>query len=101
MDGLADIVDNVAASRFELERDGHLAELVYQVDGDRLVLVHTGVSEELGGQGLGGRLVEAAVERARRDGLTVVPVCPFARRWLRRNPDARSGVEIDVDGGGP
>ncbi len=90
-----DVVDNTEAGRFELVVDGHLAELVYEVQGDQLVLVHTGVPGELEGQGIGGRLVAAAVERAARDGLTIVPLCPFARRWLRRHPDETAGVVVD------
>ena len=78
----ADVIDNTDASRFELRADGWLAELVYRVRGDRLVLVHTEVPLELEGRGIGGRLVTAAVDRAAREGLTLVPLCPFARGWL-------------------
>ena len=74
--------------RFELTRDGHTAELVYRNDGDQLVLVHTEVPDELGGQGIGGQLVRAALETARRRHLTVVPVCEFARGWIESHPDA-------------
>jgi predicted GNAT family acetyltransferase len=89
------VVDNPDQHRFELQQDGHLAELVYELDGDRLVLVHTGVPEELGGRGLGGVLVRAAVERAAAEGLTVVPRCPFARSWLEKHPDEAGLVTID------
>jgi len=89
------VVDNTREQRFELEVDGHLAELAYEVDGDRLVLVHTGVPDELGGRGLGGVLVQAAVDRARAEGLTLVPRCAFARSWLEKHADAVDGVTID------
>jgi predicted GNAT family acetyltransferase len=90
-----DIIDNAAARRFELTRDGHTAELVYRVNGKRLVLVHTEVPEALGGHGIGGELVREAVRRAERDGLTLVPVCPYARQWLEKHPDAVGHVPID------
>lgn len=90
-----DVHDNPEASRFELELDGHLAELVYRVEGERLVLVHTGVPDELEGHGIGGRLVRAAVARAAAEGLTIVPNCPFARSWLERHPDEAAAVTID------
>jgi predicted GNAT family acetyltransferase len=93
---VSDVVDNPGEHRFELTEDGMLAELVYRLDGDRLILVHTGVPEELGGRGLGGVLVTAAVERARRDGLTLVPKGPFARRWLERHPDAVGDVALEA-----
>jgi len=93
----APVIDNAAAARFELWVDGHLAELPYRQHGQRLVLIHTGVPDELGGRGLGGRLVAAAVDRAARDGLTIVPLCPFARDWLAHHPDMASRVVIDWD----
>jgi predicted GNAT family acetyltransferase len=76
--------------------DGHSeAELTYMVRGDRLLLLHTGVPAELGGRGIGGRLVRAALERAERDGLTVVPWCSFARGWLADHPDVAAEASID------
>jgi predicted GNAT family acetyltransferase len=95
--GVVDVSDE---GRFELRADGSTAELVYRVKGTYLVLVHTEVPEALEGQGVGGRLVRAAVDRAARDGLTIVPFCPFARGWLKRHPDeaARVPVEWELDG---
>jgi predicted GNAT family acetyltransferase len=93
----ADVIDNTDASRFELRADGWLAELVYRTRGNRLVLVHTEVPLELEGRGIGGRLVTAAVDRAAREGVTLVPLCPFARGWLKRHPEAASRAAIDWD----
>ena len=90
----SDVTDD--GSRFLLTIDGHEAELVYRLDGDRLVLVHTGVPDELGGQGLGGVLVRAALDRAEAEGLTIVPECPFARSWLEKHPDEAARVAIEA-----
>jgi uncharacterized protein len=89
------VTDNSEESRFELTVEGQLAELIYRRRGSRLVLIHTEVPEALEGHGLGGLLVSAALERARAEQLTVVPVCPFARSWLERHPEAAAGVTID------
>jgi len=89
------VVDLPAQRRFVLRDDGSEAELVYRLDGDRLVLIHTGVPAELEGRGIGGRLVRSALERARTEGLTLVPWCPFARRWLHGHPDDAAGVPVD------
>lgn len=94
MGDIPPVVDNQAASRFEVSIDGHVAELVYRRNGDRLVLVHTGVPEALEGRGVGGMLVQAAIERAAQQRLTVVPLCPFARRWLERHPEDAERVTI-------
>ncbi len=89
------VTDNPAESRFELRADGHLAELDYRLNGKRLVLIHTETPPELEGRGFGGRLVAAAVDRAKREGLTVVPLCPFARGWLERHGAEAAGVSVD------
>ena len=91
------VTDNQAASRFEISEGGHLAELRYHRNGKRLVLIHTEVPDALTGRGLGGRLVAAAVDQAAREGLTIVPLCPFARDWLPRHPDVASRAAIDWD----
>ena len=91
----APVVDDTAASRFVIREDGTEAELVYFVEGDRLLLLHTEVPEKWGGRGIAGRLVQAALERARANALTVVPRCPFARRWLGDHPAEAAVVDID------
>ena len=87
--------DDTANDRFVVEEDGALAQLVYEVEGDRLLLIHTEVPEQLGGRGIAGPLVAASVARAGRDGLTIAPWCPYARRWLTSHRDAVAGVTID------
>ena len=89
------VTDHQAASRFEISDGGHLAELRYHRNGNRLTLIHTEVPVELEGRGFGGRLVTAAVDRAAREGLTIVPFCPFARRWLESHADVADQVTID------
>jgi uncharacterized protein len=89
------VTDNQDRSRFEIYLDGKLAELQYRRNGNRLVLIHTEVPIELEGHGIGGTLVTAAIDRAARDGMTVVPLCPFARSWLERHPDVANRAVID------
>jgi uncharacterized protein len=93
----SEVTDNSAQTRFELRIGDALAELVYRRRADRLVLVHTEVPAELGGRGIGGQLVRAALAKAASADLTVVPLCPFARNWLERHPDAADGIRIDWD----
>jgi len=91
----AAVTDNQAESRFELDTDGHVAVLIYRRNGKRLVLIHTDVPSELEGRGIGGELVVAAIDRAAREGLTIVPLCPFARSWLERHADQAARIPID------
>jgi uncharacterized protein len=92
------VTDNKEEALFEVDVDGYRAELTYRTRAGRLVLIHTSVPAALSGHGIGGELVEAAISKAKAEGLTLVPLCPFARGWLERHPDEASQVTIDWAG---
>ena len=87
------ITHDPAASRFTTEADGHQAELVYRRQGGRLVIDHTGVPDAIGGRGIAGDLVRAALEYARAEGLRVVPACSYSAEYVRRHPQYADLVE--------
>lgn len=58
-----------------------------QVDNNEIDIDHTGVADELGGQGLGKQLVEAVVNYARENNLKIIASCPFAKDVLEKNDD--------------
>src|ERR1700691_1380325 len=89
------VVDDSAGSRFVVREGGAEAELLYVIEGDRMLLVHTEVPAAWGGRGIGGRLVRSALSPAQPNSLTRVRWCPFARRWLQEHPDAAWAVLID------
>ncbi|CTP83649.1 acetyltransferase [Xanthomonas translucens pv. arrhenatheri] len=73
--------------RFTLQLDGHEAGLDYLLQDRRLVVTHTGVPGAIGGRGLAARLVSAALEHARAQGLKVVPACSYAALFVQRHPE--------------
>lgn len=73
--------------RFATEVDGHEAELVYRRQNGSLVIDHTGVPEAIGGRGIAGQLVKAALDYARAEGLRVVPACSYAAAYIQRHPE--------------
>jgi predicted GNAT family acetyltransferase len=79
------VVDNAAASRFEVTLDGQVAYLRYERTATALTIVHTEVPLALRGHQIAALLVEAALDSARSNGLRVVAVCPFARAYLRKH----------------
>ena len=91
----SDVRDDRDGSRFVLEEDGSTAELIYRTEPGRIILIHTEVPDALGGRGIGGRLVRAALGRAKAEQLSIVPWCPFARKWLTDHPEAANGIDID------
>ena len=93
-EGTLEVIDEPDQDRFAVHVDGDVAELEYRRRNHRLLLIHTEVPQQLEGRGIGSRLVQAGIDHARRDGLTLVPHCRFAASWIRRHPDAVDGVEI-------
>lgn len=81
------LVDNTIDQQFEATIDGHVAIVQYSRDGRRLAITHTEVPLELEGRGVGSALMKAVLERARGEGLEIMPFCPFARTYLKRHPE--------------
>jgi uncharacterized protein len=82
------IVDNVEASRFEIHAGDTLAGFVtYRAKSDEISLLHTEVSDEFEGQGIGGKLARGVLDTARERSLAVLPFCPFISGWIRRHAD--------------
>jgi predicted GNAT family acetyltransferase len=73
---------------FYLERDGErLAQMTYTVAGSRVIIDHTDVDDRLRGTGMGRKLVEAAVEWARKENARLMPLCPYAKSVFDKTPD--------------
>lgn len=87
------IAHHADAGRFTTVRNGHEAELVYRIREGRLIIDHTGVPEAIGGQGVAGELVRAALDHARAAGLKVVPACSYSADYVRRHPEYADLVE--------
>lgn len=88
--------DNGAKGRYVFRRDGAEAEMTYTRAGKTLLIIdHTEVPDVFRGRGVGVALVTRAVEDARRDGVKILPLCPFAAAQFRRHPawaDIRDGA---------
>ena len=64
------------------------AVLAYRPRGPELLeLYSTHVPEPDRNQGVGSRLVEAALGYARKQGLRVIPTCPYVSQWIREHPE--------------
>jgi uncharacterized protein len=89
---------NEAAHRFEVQQDGHLAELTYRRSGNQIIFTHTGVPSELEGRGIGSALARAGLDYAKAESLTVVPLCPFVRSYIERKPEYQPLVQQSSGG---
>ena len=80
--------DGPTGGRYVAIVNGYEAEMTYSRAGStRIIIDHTGVPRELGSMGVGKALVLRAVEDARKDGIKIIPLCPFAKAQIEKNED--------------
>lgn len=77
----------VITGRFEIERDGAVAYLEYNVSDKVLVLTHTEIPEKLRGKGLASSLAEGAFQWARENNRKVDIVCPIVQEYVEKHPE--------------
>jgi predicted GNAT family acetyltransferase len=86
--GPTTVHDSPERSRFEIEVDGALVGFAqYRRRPGVIAFLHTEIDPGHEGAGLGGVLVAAALDEARREGVQVLPFCPFVRSYLERHPE--------------
>lgn len=89
-----DVRDAPDEQRYEITVDGTLAGFaVYRLDGDRTVFVHTEISPDFGGRGLGNTLAAGALDDVRSRGRRAVPICPFIAAFIGRHPEYQDLVD--------
>ncbi|WP_225705548.1 GNAT family N-acetyltransferase [Bradyrhizobium cenepequi] len=81
------VVNNAAHKRYELAIDGHIAAAYYEKADGVITFVHTEVPPELGGKGIGSKLVRGALDQVRAEGLRVIAECPFVKAFIEKHAD--------------
>lgn len=83
------INDNKGA--FYIEIDGKQEAMITFVFAgeDKIIVDHTEVNEGNNGKGFGKKMVSAAVEYARENGIKILPLCPFAKSVFDKVPEFR------------
>jgi predicted GNAT family acetyltransferase len=80
--------DGASKGRYRMVVDGVEAEMTYSRAGAGLMIIdHTDVPAALRGRKVGERLVRQAIEDARREGVAIIPLCPFANAQIKRHPE--------------
>ncbi|MDR0518630.1 MAG: N-acetyltransferase [Clostridiales Family XIII bacterium] len=70
------------------ENGGIIAEITFpNLREGTVVINHTFVDDSLRGQGIAGKLVEAAYDAIKADGKKAVLTCPYAVKWFNDRPD--------------
>ncbi|WP_428067617.1 GNAT family N-acetyltransferase [Chryseobacterium gambrini] len=74
---------------FEAFIDGnHAGLMTYTWAGEeRFIIDHTEVEEAYNGKGVGKEMLLAAVDFARKNGKTIIPLCPFAKATFQKHEE--------------
>lgn len=87
----ATIRNNPDRKRFEVVVAGNVIGKAAYKDYDggsspQRIFYHTVINEEYGGQGLAGKLAAVALDETIQSGFRIVPVCPFIKKYIAKNP---------------
>lgn len=86
------IRNNPERERFEVLHAGNvIGKAAYKEYDDsgapQRIFYHTVINEEYGGQGLAGELATKALDETSGAGITLVPVCPYIKKFLTKHPE--------------
>ncbi|MBN9581667.1 MAG: N-acetyltransferase [Afipia sp.] len=84
---MTEVTNNPALKRYELNVDGHVATACYEIANGVVTFEHTEVPAELGGKGVGSKLIRGALAQVRADGLKVTAECPFVQAYLNKHTE--------------
>jgi predicted GNAT family acetyltransferase len=94
-----DLIDNTGKRRYEFHVGAEVPRLEYIRAADKIYLTHTEVPHSLAGKGIGSALIGAVLKDIKRQGLTLIPLCPFVALYLNRNPEWKElvlkGINIE------
>ncbi|TDE06331.1 GNAT family N-acetyltransferase [Flavobacterium hiemivividum] len=66
------------------------AKMTFVFAGEHKIIIdHTEVSPENNGKGFGKKMLVKAVEFAREKGISILPLCPFAKSVFDKTPEFR------------
>lgn len=87
------VSDNRHLSQFEVSYETKIAFLQYKITGPVISLLHTEVSEEIGGKGIANALADHAFKFAAAHDMKVKNYCAFISAYVKRHPELQSFIE--------
>ena len=101
-----EVTNDEENTRFEIQVDGEPVGYAdyRQAPRNLRAFMKTEVNEAYRGQGLGGKLIQAALDSTRDSGLGVLPFCPAFQSYIAQHPEyvdlvpesRRSEFELDA-----
>jgi len=80
------ISDNKDKKRFEATVQEQTVLVDYKIEKGIIYLNRVKVPTELEGKGVGSSMVEQVLQEIEAKGLKLVPVCPFVKYYINKNP---------------
>lgn len=82
------LIDNEERHQYEFHVDQYTPKIEYiKSTNGEIYLTHTEVPTQLGGKGIGSQLVEKALKDIEKQGLRLVPLCPFVAGYIHKHPE--------------
>ena len=82
------LIENEKKHRNEFQNDDKIAKIYYiKSNNGEIYRVHTEVPASLGGRGVGSQLAEKTLADIERQGLRLVPLCPFVAGYIHKHPE--------------
>lgn len=90
--------DDPSRGRYQLlVDDAEVGYVEYDKVGEKSILIkHTEVLPGHEGKGYGSKLVQGTLDHIRRQGKTVIPICPYALGYVRRHAEYHDLVPEDL-----
>jgi predicted GNAT family acetyltransferase len=83
-----ELIDNEERRQYEFHVEKYTPKIEYMKSTNgEIYLTHTEVPTQLGGKGIGSQLVEKALKDIEKQGLRLVPLCPFVAGYIHKHPE--------------
>lgn len=91
MSEIIELEYNEKKGLFYIEIDGKVeAKMAFIFAGEHQIIIdHTEVSTGNNGKGFGKKMLQKTVEFAREKGISILPLCPFAKSVFDKTPEFR------------
>lgn len=76
------------------ENSSRLGTMTYSISQGLIIIDHTEVNESAKGKGVGLKLLNKLVAKARKEDIKVIPLCPFANAMFKRHEDIRDVLKL-------
>lgn len=83
-----ELIDNADKKQYEFHVGDKIVKIEYiKSNSGEIYLTHTEVPVSLEGRGLGSQIISKVLPDIEKQGLRLVPLCPFVAGYIQKNPD--------------